>query len=176
MNYFRMRGKKGDKHPNADDPPRRRANKRKGHGTYENDRPPVVQIISRQSGEVRIAVVQRTSRNELEALIRQHLPLGSTIQLNTDEWRGYAKVGCFGFKHATVCHGQGEWARDDDQDGIREVHVNTCEGGGTGIRNFLRLFRGVNKKHLAQYCACYQTMFNAKQINNDLLRMMMKIT
>ena len=30
------------------------------------------------------------------------------------------------------------WARDDDGDGIREVHCNTLEGLWTGLRNFLR--------------------------------------
>jgi hypothetical protein len=30
--------------------------------------------------------------------------------------------------HATVRHGVHEWARDDDGDGRREVHGNTCEG------------------------------------------------
>jgi hypothetical protein len=34
-----------------------------------------------------------------------------------------------------------EWARDDNGDGVREVHCNTLEG----LRNFLRPFRGVNK-------------------------------
>lgn len=52
-----MRGKKGDKHTDANDPARRRANKRKGHGTYQNDRPPLVQIISRESKEVRVKML-----------------------------------------------------------------------------------------------------------------------
>ena len=30
--------------------------------------------------------------------------------------------------HATVRHGMHEWARDDDGEGRREVHCNTCEG------------------------------------------------
>jgi len=27
-----------------------------------------------------------------------------------------------------VKHGTGEWARDDNEDSIREAHINTCEG------------------------------------------------
>jgi transposase len=47
--------------------------------------------------------------------------------------------------HVTVCHtpGKREWARDDGDGG--EVHTNTSEGFWTGLRNFLRPFRGVNK-------------------------------
>ena len=43
--------------------------------------------------------------------------------------------------HATVKHSKKEWTRDDDGDGIREVHSNTIEGTWTGLRNFLRPFR-----------------------------------
>ncbi len=39
--------------------------------------------------------------------------------------------------HATVCHAIKEWARDDDGDGIREVHTNTMEGMWTGVRTDL---------------------------------------
>ena len=34
---FQNAGKKADPHPDPDDPPRRRANKQRGRGTYEND-------------------------------------------------------------------------------------------------------------------------------------------
>ena len=77
--------------------------------------------------------------------------------------------------HQTVNHSIREWARDDDGDGIREVHINSCEGSGTGLRNFLRTFRGVHKKYLEQYCACFQLMFNAKRISLEILRIMMGI-
>ena len=39
---FQSSGKKGELHPDPDDPPRKRANKQRGHGTYDNDRPPIV--------------------------------------------------------------------------------------------------------------------------------------
>ena len=66
MNCFKMRGKKGDEHFDPLDPPRRRANKRRGRGTYKNDRPPVLGVIGRQSGEVRLRVVVDTKASTLE--------------------------------------------------------------------------------------------------------------
>lgn len=60
MRCFRMRGRKGTRHLDPEDPPRRRANKRRGHGTYENDRPPIVGTIGRESGQVRLRVLKRT--------------------------------------------------------------------------------------------------------------------
>lgn len=53
--------------------------------------------------------------------------------------------------HATVNHALHEWARDDDGDGLREVHCNTCEGAGAALRNLIRTFRGVHKDYLAEW-------------------------
>lgn len=98
--------------------------------------------------------------------------------LNTDEWRGYARVEARpGMRHAAVGHGQPgrgqrEWARDDDSDGVREVHCNGCEGAGTGLRNYPRVFRGVHQKYPAQYVATYETMTNAKQFTAGILQRM----
>lgn len=101
----------------------------------------------------------------------------STSVLNTDEWRGYARVEATGLRHATVRHGQPgrgrrEWARDSDGDGVREVYCNGCEGVGTGLRNFLRVFRGVYKKNLSCYVATFETMTNAKQFTASILQRM----
>ena len=52
------------------------------------------------------------------------------------------EVGRF---HAPVGHAAGEGTREDDGEGVREVHDNTLEGIWTGLRNYLRMFRGVNK-------------------------------
>src|SRR3954453_4690592 len=65
MRCSRTRGKKGDRHQDPDDPPRRRANKRRGHGNYENDRPPIVGSVGRETGEVRLRVERYTDRKTL---------------------------------------------------------------------------------------------------------------
>jgi transposase len=70
---------------------------------------------------------------------------------------------------ATVCHAAGEWARDEDGDGIREVYVNTLEGLWTGLRNFLRPFRGVNKVYLYQYVAMFEWSYNAKRVTQSFI-------
>ena len=60
MRCFKTRVKKGDKHADASDPPRRRGNKRRGHGTYANDRPPIVGTKGRQSHRLRLRLVHHT--------------------------------------------------------------------------------------------------------------------
>ena len=88
----------------------------------------------------------------------------------TDEWKGYGRLAARGRRHATVSHADREWARDDDGDGVREVHDNALEGLWTGVRNFLRTFRGVSKHYLAQYVAMFQWSYNIKVVTDDYLR------
>jgi len=91
---------------------------------------------------------------------------GTGTVVNTDEWHAYDGLPRDGRIRKAVCHklesGGHEWARDDDGDGIREVHCNTSEGLWTGLRNFLRPFRGVTKKYLAQYVAVFEWAHNLK--------------
>jgi len=159
-----MRGKKGELHPDPDDPPRCRANKQRGHGTYDNDRPPIVGTVGRESGQVRLRVVHHTDQETLEKHVHQFTLVGTMC--NTDEWQAYNHIIR---PHATVCHGKHEWARDDDGDGIREVHVNTVEGMWTDVRNFLRPFKGVHKHFLSGYVAMAEFRRNCKRISPDLI-------
>jgi len=91
----------------------------------------------------------------------------------TDEWNGYRRLKSEGRGHATVNHSAGEYARDDDGDGIREVHCNTLEGIWTGYRNFVRTFRGVSKWYEDRYAAMYEWHFNLKVVTDDFLRLLM---
>jgi transposase len=159
-----MRGKKGEKHRNPCDPPRRRAHKQKGHGTYANDRPPIVGTVGRESGQVRLRMVKHTDGKTLERHIAQFTQPDAVA--NTDEWQGYNHIER---SHVTVNHGTHEWARDADGDGIREVHINTTEGMWTGVRNFLRPFRGVHKDHLSGYVAMSEHRINLKCITPEFI-------
>jgi hypothetical protein len=55
------------RHADPTAPPRRRANNRRGHGTYENDRPPVVSTVGHQSGRCRLRVREHTDGATLRA-------------------------------------------------------------------------------------------------------------
>jgi transposase-like protein len=162
-----MRGKKGVPHLDPEDPPRRRANKTPGHGTWENDRPPVCGVVGRDSGRLRLTVAGHSDEVTLTRVARKaSWPM---VTFNTDEWQGYNGLPAIGRLRVTVCHAEREWARDDDGDGVREVHVNTMEGLWTGMRNFLRPFRGANKKYLYQYVAMFEWGYNAKRATPEFL-------
>lgn len=155
-----MRGKKGERHADPADPPRRRANKKRGHGSYATDRPPVVGTIGRDSGQCRLQVCQSTDGKTLREHVHGTTPAASTCY--TDEWPGYNRVAR---EHHTVAHGKKEWARDDDGDGINEVHTNTIEGLWTSVRNWLRPFRGVHKQYLKYYVAMCEHKINLKCVS-----------
>lgn len=168
---YQNAGEKGTPHNDPNDPPRRRANKQVGRGTMANDRPPILGVVGRSSGKIRLTVCNDTQKDTIEPQIERDTQ--PTTTLNTDECSAYDQISETGRGHATVCHSRGEWARDDDGDGVLEVHCNTMEGIWTGLRNFLRPFRGVHKKYLDIYTAMFEWAHNIKQVTVDFLRAMM---
>ena len=97
--------------------------------------------------------------------------------VNTDELNIYNTLPELNLEHWTVRHTPGcysQWARDDDGDGIREVHTNRMEGLWTSLRNFLRRFRGIHKKYLQQYIKVFQWGWNLKRADDCFLRALMR--
>ena len=172
MKCIKTRGKKGVPHADPDDPPRRRANQAKGHGTWETDRPPIPGVVGRTSKRAWFRVGRRSTSAELvDATVLPATKPGAMVY--TDDWNGYNPLNRNDRGHATVNHSQGEFARDDDGDGVREVHCNTMEGIWTGLRNFLRPFRGVNKIYLEQYVIMFEWAHNLKTVTDEFLRILL---
>lgn len=165
-----MRGKKGVERFDPSDPPRRRANKRRGRGTFANDRPPVLGTLGRASGQVRLRVVKDTTGQTLREHVHQFTQAGA--QVYTDEYDSYNGIHR---PRSTVTHAAREWARDDDGDGVREVHTNTAEGMWTGLRNFLRPFRGVSKHFLSGYVAIHEFGVNLKVISRAFIAQLVRL-
>ncbi len=128
----------------------------------------MISVISRETGEQRLWVCDHADRRTCYALIAENIPGDSAI-LYTDEWQSYRGSHA---AHATVCHGVHEWARDDNGDGHREVHCNSCEGAGAALRTYLRAFRGVHKQYQHLYLATYEAMVNTKRVTPELIRRM----
>ena len=137
---------------------------------------PIAGVVGRESGQIRLQVCGHSDRATLQPFVEAHTRRDATV--NTDEWQAYDRLPASGRAHATVCHtpGRREWARDDDGDGIREVHDNTIEGIWTGLRNFLRPFRGVSKWFLSQYVVIFAWAYNLKHVTAPFLRAMMRLS
>lgn len=134
--------------------PRRRANNRRGRGTMETDRPPLMGIIQR-GGLLRLQVMENVQKTTIEPFIQQTIQEGSTIY--TDEYNIYNGLTMLGYTHDTVNHSAGEYARG-------EVHCNTIEGIWSLVRQWLRSHRGVSKKFLKYYVAITEFFYNVKRV------------
>jgi transposase-like protein len=155
-----MREKKGQEAFEHSEPARQRANKRRGRGTAANGRPPVLGTIGRSSRQVRLRLAADVKKATLHHHVLQFtLPETQVMTDENDSYNGLPRL------HARVSHMTKEWARDDDGDGVREVHTNSAEGMWTGLRTFLRPFRGISQAFLAGYVAIYEFAVNLKRIS-----------
>lgn len=113
---------------------------------------------------------RRHDRATLHPLVVGFTRPGATV--NTDEWVAYDLLPGAGRARVKVKHSKPapEYARDDDGDGVREVHTNTVEGLWAGLRTFLRPFRGVSKRHLGQYVAVFEWAHNLKAVTAEFIR------
>ena len=89
-----------------------------------------------RSGEVVIQMLPNIEQATIAPLIKATITPGSLIY--TDKYSIYTRLINWGYKHKTVCHSKGEYARDEDGDGFQEVHVNTMEGFWSLLRSWLR--------------------------------------
>jgi len=87
----------------------------------------------------------------------------------TDEYDIYNRLPEWGYKHRTVCHSRGEYAREEDGDGFHEVHVNTMEGFWSLLRSWLRPHRGISQEKLPLYLGFFQFVHNARIRGRGLL-------
>jgi hypothetical protein len=111
-----------------------------------------------------------TKQVTLKAHVERFTRAGTHIY--TDEYDSYNTVAR---PRSTVAHGQKEWARADDCDGIREVHTNTVEGMWAGLWHFLRPLRGVSKHFLSGYVAIHEFRVNLKHITVDFISSLVRL-
>ena len=108
-------------------------------------------------------VQQKTIQPIIEAAVAK----GTRVY--TDEYDIYARLPAWGYRHKTVCHGRGEYARDEDGDGFCEIHVNTMEGFWSLLRSWLRPHRGISQEKLPLCLCFFQLVHNARRQGKALL-------
>ena len=137
-----------------------------GRGTLEKDKPPIIGIVER-NGDIVIEMLPDVKMETIEPIIKATITPGSLV--NTDEYAIYNRLEDWGFQHKTVNHGNGEYARDEDGDGIFEVHVNTAEGLWSLLRSWLRPHRGISQEKLPIYLRFFQFIHNARRRGKAVL-------
>jgi len=111
-----------------------------------------------------LANVQQTT---IKPIITAAVTPGTLVY--TDEYSIYARLPAWGYGHKTVCHGRGEYARDEDGDGFCEVHVNTIEGFWSLLRSWLRPHRGISQDKLPLYLGFFRFVHNTRRRGKALL-------
>ncbi len=106
------------------------------------EKPPIFGMLQR-GGAVVIRMLENVRQATIGPLIERTIAKGTLVY--TDEYDIYSRLEAWGDGHETVCHGKGEYARDDDGDGFCEVHVNTLEGFWSLLRSWLRPIGGFRK-------------------------------
>lgn len=139
---------------------RRRLKGSPGRGTLEKEKPPIFGILKR-GGEVMVKMLENVQQATINPIITQAVAQGTTVY--TDEYNIYSQLENWGYTHKSVCHGVGEYARDEDGDGFHEVHVNTIEGFWSLLRSWLRAHRGISQEKLPCYLGFFEFVHNARK-------------
>lgn len=126
-----------------------------------------------RGGAVVIQMLDNVQQATIKPLIAETVAPGS--QIYTDEYGIYNGLSGWGYRHKTVCHGDGEYARDEDGDGFCEVHVNTMEGFWSLLRSWLRPHRGISQEKLPLYLGFFEVVHNARKRGKALLSTLLEI-
>jgi transposase len=132
----------------------------------DKEKPPILGLIQR-GGEVVLRMLPNVQQTTIQPIITKTISSGSLVY--TDEYGIYARLEDWGYGHKSVCHGRGEYARDDDGDGFCEVHVNTMEGFWSLLRSWLRPHRGISQEKLPIYLGFFQFVHNTRRRGKALL-------
>lgn len=156
-------GCKGNNETRPEDrPPRKRGLKKRGRGTYETEKVPILGIVQRQ-GNIHLEVTKNVKTSTVQPIINSVVAPNTTIY--TDEYNIYNFLDRSDqYSHLTVCHSKGEYALDLDGDGIYETHSNTQEGAWSLLRPWLRPHRGINKMYLPLYVAPCEYFYNRRHL------------
>ena len=120
-----------------------------------------------RGGEVVIQMLANVQQKTIEPLIRTTIAPGT--QVYTDEYDIYARLDQWGYEQRSVCHGRGEYARDEDDDGFHEVHVNAMEEFWSLLRSWLRPHRGISQEKLPLYLGFFEFVHNVRKRGKALL-------
>lgn len=145
-----------------DNPPRKRGLKKRGRGTYDTDKTPILGLVER-NGNIHFKVLKNVKTKTIKPIIQKVVAKNTTVY--TDDYDIYNFLDkSKKYDRIVVRHSQGEYAIDLDNDGICESHVNTQEGIWSVLRPWIYVHRGVNKMYLPLYVAPCEFFYNNRNL------------
>lgn len=118
---------------------------------------PVVALVERGSGKVRVTTMPRVTANNLWKTIHENVKW-QTTNIVTDEAGTYASLGLP--HHESVKHRSGEYARGD-------VHTNTVEGFFSLLKRGINgVYHHVSTGHLGRYCDEFAFRYEHRKVTD----------
>ncbi|HUC18684.1 MAG TPA: IS1595 family transposase [Acetobacteraceae bacterium] len=122
--------------------------------------------MKERDGRMDTAVIPNVKRETLRGVVIESVQAGSIV--STDELIGYALLPGDGYRHGTVRHGYGEFAKRDEMLGVVH-HTNNLE-------NFWRLFKNavksthihVSAKYMDRYLNEFAFRSNHRHVGNAM--------
>jgi transposase-like protein len=143
--------------------PLKKGKRKTGRGT---DKPMTFTIVERD-GKARLVPVLTHSTAAFYPLVRDNVDPSAVIA--TDELPAYISIGRLQGGHITVNHSAGEYARDDEQTGLR-AHVNTAESVHSMFkRAIIGVWHQISGKHLGRYLHEVEFRWNHRTAFEDRL-------
>ena len=134
--------------------PRHRGLKRRGRGTWSQDKPPIFVLVERGGCEDYVPSSDVEAETALKVIGRR-VSEGSSVY--TDCFRAYQGLSEAGYRHEAVNHSAGEYVRG-------ECHVNGCENRASLFRPWLAVHRGVCKDNLSLYLSAFKACRRSRRM------------
>lgn len=128
---------------------------KKGHGTSKS---PVVGVLNRATGKVRVQVLQKRSGKTYWAFIVACLAKDAILY--TDGYKMNRGVKAFGIAHEYVDHHRGEFVRGN-------VHTNGIEGFWGYLKRNLAAIGGIRKDRLYLFIGEFAWRYNHHKLTHQ---------
>jgi transposase len=153
-------------------PRKRRMKKCRGRGTLAEDKPPIFGIVNRKTGLIALFMCMNVKKCTIKPIVEQMIPSGNIV--NTDEYNIYHWMRKE-YDHSVVYHKIKEYARDEDRDGINEIHTNTIESVWSHMKTALRVHRGISQKYFPAYLDFFVRLYNYKRRGEHIFTNLLKL-
>lgn len=133
----------------------RRIKGKRGHGT---DKIPIVGVLSRDLGQVRVSVVPLRCEATVIGFMRSCLAAGATLY--TDAYKMNRAIQKYGVPHEYVDHDSGEYTRGD-------IHTNRIEGFWGILKRNLAVIGGIRRNQFPLFIGEIVWRYNYRKLNHD---------
>ncbi|UYM18929.1 transposase [Endozoicomonas euniceicola] len=132
----------------------------RGRGTLAKEKPSFFNMIQRDGLSV-IRMFPNVKQDTIKPIMTKTIAPDTLVY--TDEYGIFSKLKDWGYGHKSVCQGDDEYARDEDNDGFHEVHVNTMKAFWSLLRFWLRPHRGISQEKLPFYLSFFECLHNVRR-------------